>query len=154
MSQTGACNRVTLVSPVPAGGAALASGVELKLKPNRTSAGVGGVVASPASYSASYCTRCALPPPPPSHPFMANVDPLQIPVPEFLRPLFSYISSCLPPPVSNALLILIAHGLAFFNALLGLGTALISSKPSDWDAQRIIPPLITLLAAYLALASA
>jgi hypothetical protein len=85
---------------------------------------------------------------------MANVDPLQIPVPEFLKPLFSYISSCLPPPVSSALLILIAHGLAFFNALLGLGTALISSKPSDWDAQRILPPLITLLAAYLALASA
>ena len=85
---------------------------------------------------------------------MANVDPSQIPVPEFLNPLFSYISSCLPPPVSNALLTLIAHGLAFFSALLGLGTALISSKPSDWDAQRIVPPLITLLAAYLALASA
>jgi hypothetical protein len=85
---------------------------------------------------------------------MANVDPLQIPIPEFLKPLFSYVSSCLPPPVSSAIVILIAHGLAFFNALLGLGTALISSKPSDWDAQRIIPPLITLLAAYLALASA
>lgn len=85
---------------------------------------------------------------------MANVDPLQIPIPEFLKPLFSYVSSCLPPPVSSAIVILIVHGLAFFNALLGLGTALISSKPSDWDAQRIIPPLITLLAAYLALASA
>jgi len=93
-------------------------------------------------------------PPPPAYPVMANVDPLQIPVPEFLKPLFSYISSCLPPPVSSALLILITHGLAFFNALLGLGTALITSKPSDWDAQRILPPLITLLAAYLALASA
>jgi len=44
-----------------------------------------------------------------------------------------------------------AHGLAFFSAMLGLGTALISS---DWDAQKIIPPLITLLAAYLALVSA
>jgi hypothetical protein len=85
---------------------------------------------------------------------MANVNPPQIPLPDFLNPLFSYISSCLPPPVYGALLTLLAHGLAFFNALLGLGTALITSSPTDWDAQRIIPPLITLLAAYLALASA
>lgn len=151
-SQPGTCNLVTLVSPVPAGGAALAGGVELKLKPNRTSAGVGGVCGFPCqllgqtSYSLYFVTPSAS-----CTSVMANVDPLQIPVPEFLKPLFSYISSCLPPPVSSALLILIAHGLAFFNALLGLGTALISS---DWDAQRIIPPLITLLAAYLALASA
>ena len=85
---------------------------------------------------------------------MANVDSPQIPLPDFLSPLISYISSCLPPPVYNALLTLLAHGLAFVNALLGLGTALITSSPSDWDAQKIIPPLITLLAAYLALASA
>jgi hypothetical protein len=56
--------------------------------------------------------------------------------------------------VYNALLTLVAHALALFSALIGLGSALISSKPSDWDAQKIIPPLITLLAAYLALASA
>ncbi|KAF8473016.1 hypothetical protein DFH94DRAFT_636425 [Russula ochroleuca] len=85
---------------------------------------------------------------------MANVDPPQIPFLDFLNPLFSYISSSLPPPVYNALLTLLTHGLAFFSALLGLGTALITSNPSDWDAQKIIPPLITLLAAYLALSSA
>ena len=79
---------------------------------------------------------------------------MPIPVPSFLEPLRSYIASCLPPPVFNALLTLLAHGMAFFNALIGLGSALISSSPSDWDAQKIIPPLITLLAAYLALASA
>jgi len=56
--------------------------------------------------------------------------------------------------VNSALLTLLTHGLAFFSALLGLGTALITSSPSDWDAQKIVPPLITLLAAYLALASA
>ncbi|KAI0301067.1 hypothetical protein B0F90DRAFT_1817346 [Multifurca ochricompacta] len=82
---------------------------------------------------------------------MPNVPPQPIP---FLDPLLAYISSSLPPPVYNALLILIGHGLAFFGALIGLGSALISSKPSDWDAQKIVPPLITLLAAYLALASA
>jgi hypothetical protein len=56
--------------------------------------------------------------------------------------------------VTSALLTLLTHGLAFFSALIGLGSALISSNPSDWNAQKIIPPLITLLAAYLALASA
>jgi hypothetical protein len=85
---------------------------------------------------------------------MATVVPPQMPVPSFLQPLLSYISSCLPPPVYNALLTLLAHGLAFLSALIGLGSALISSNPSDWDAQKIIPPLITLLAAYLAIASA
>jgi hypothetical protein len=85
---------------------------------------------------------------------MATVTPPQIPVPPFLEPLLSYIASCLPPPVYSALLTLLTHGLAFFSALIGLGSALISSNPSDWDAQKIIPPLITLLAAYLALASA
>ena len=83
---------------------------------------------------------------------MAN--PPQFAFPNLLEPLLSYISSCLPPPVYNALLTLIVHGLAFLSALIRLGTALISSRPSDWDAQKIIPPLITLLAVYLALSSA
>jgi hypothetical protein len=85
---------------------------------------------------------------------MATAVPPQVPLPPFLEPVLSYISSCLPPPVYSALLILLTHGLAFFSALIGLGSALISSNPSDWNPQRIIPPLITLLAAYLALASA
>ncbi|KAI0250170.1 hypothetical protein BJV78DRAFT_1104001, partial [Lactifluus subvellereus] len=85
---------------------------------------------------------------------MANVDPQQIPIPAFLDPLLSYLSSSLPPPVSNAILTLFTHGLAFVSALLGLGSALISSSPSEWDVQKIVPPLLTLVAAYLALASA
>jgi hypothetical protein len=85
---------------------------------------------------------------------MATAVPPQILVPSFLEPVLSYISSCFPPPVYHALLTLLAHGVAFFSALIGLGSALISSKPSEWDTQKIIPPLITLLAAYLALASA
>jgi hypothetical protein len=134
-SQVRTWNLVTLVSPVPAGGAAT--------EPRRCWPCWRCVPATSLAPRASY-----------THVLMANVDPSQIPVPQFLNPIFSYISSCLPPPVSSALLTLMAHGLAFISALLGLGTALISSKPSDWDAQKIIPPLITLLAAYLALASA
>jgi hypothetical protein len=83
---------------------------------------------------------------------MAN--PPQFALPNLFEPLLSYISSCLPPPVYNALLTLVVHGLSFLSALISLGTALISSRPSDWDAQKIVPPLITLLAVYLALSSA
>ena len=119
-------------------------------KPNRRSVVVGTAWQScgiplPITRLASYTTHPSV---------MANVDLPQIPLLDFLNPLFSYISSCLPPPVYNALLTLLTHGLAFFSALLGLGTALITTNPSDWDAQRIIPPLITLLAAYFALTSA
>ena len=107
----------------------------------------------PAALPASSNHSHTSPSPPPT---MAMVVPPEMPVPfpSFLEPLLSYIASCLPPPVSNALLTLLAHGMAFFSALIGLGSALISSRPSDWDAQKIIPPLITLLAAYLALTSA
>ncbi|KAH8993459.1 hypothetical protein EDB92DRAFT_1854285 [Lactarius akahatsu] len=83
---------------------------------------------------------------------MSNANPPQIAY--ILEPLLSYISSCLPPPVYHALLTLITHGLAFLSALISLGTALITSRPSDWDVQKILPPIITLLAAYLALSSA
>ncbi|KAI9437575.1 hypothetical protein H4582DRAFT_1955892 [Lactarius indigo] len=83
---------------------------------------------------------------------MSNANPPQIAY--LLEPLLSYISSCLPPPVYHALLTLVTHGLAFLSALISLGTALITSRPSDWDVQKILPPLITLLAVYLALSSA
>src|SRR5216683_2391023 len=66
-----------------------------------------------------------LSPLPPDAPTMATVTPPQIPVPPFLEPLLSYITSCLPPPVYSALLTLLTHGLAFFSALIGLGSALI-----------------------------
>ncbi len=85
---------------------------------------------------------------------MSNASPPPSVFPNLLEPLLSYISSCLPPPIYNALLTLVAHGLAFISALISLGTALISSRPSDWDVQKIVPPLITFLAAYLALSSA
>ena len=138
------CGLVTFVSPVPAGGAANRTAEVLALASTR----VSRVVAFPVSCSTRPRTFAT-----PAFP-MANVNPPQIPLPDFLNPVFSYISSCLPPPVYGALLTLFTHGLAFVSALLGLGTALISSSPSDWDAQKIVPPLITLLAAYLALASA
>jgi len=86
---------------------------------------------------------------------MATVNPPPSFVfPNLLEPILSYIASCLPPPVYNALFALVVNGAAFISALLSFGTALVSSRPSDWDVQKIVPPLITLLAAYLALSSA
>ena len=85
---------------------------------------------------------------------MSTANPPESTLPNLLEPILSYISSCLPPPVYNALLALVVNGLAFVSALLRFGTALISSRPSDWDVQKIVPPLITLLAAYLAFSSA
>src|ERR1700677_4400962 len=85
---------------------------------------------------------------------MTTANPPEFAFPNLLEPILSYISSCLPPPVYNALFALVINGLSFISALLSFGTALISSRPSDWDVQKIVPPVITLLAVYLALSSA
>jgi len=84
---------------------------------------------------------------------MADIDPSSIPLPPILDPILSYLSSVLPPPLYSFLLTLLAHSLALFTSLLSLCYTLLSSKPWEWDAQTVIPPLITFLAAYLALVS-
>lgn len=161
------CHLVTVLSPDPAGGAAKTkttglvahwvgllhpwlSGAETLRRLRVASTTASCSAALPASSLNQTPSHPSLPP------TMAMVVPpeIPVPVPSFFEPLLSSIASCLPPPVFNALLTLLAHGMAFLSALIGLGSALISSRPSDWDAQKIIPPLITLLAAYLALASA
>jgi hypothetical protein len=84
---------------------------------------------------------------------MADIDPSIIPLPAILDPILSYLSSVLPPPLYSFLLTLLSHSLALFTALISLCYTLISSRPWEWDAQTVIPPLITFLAAYLALVS-
>jgi hypothetical protein len=84
---------------------------------------------------------------------MADIDPSSIPLPAVLDPILSYLSSVLPPPFYSFLLTVLSHSLALFTALVSLCYTLLSSKPWEWDAQTIIPPLITFLAAYLALVS-
>src|SRR5882762_8101257 len=81
------------------------------------------------------------------------MDPADIPLPAFLDPLLDYLSSRLPPPLFSFLLSLLSHALALFTSLLNLIFTVVSTKPADWDAQTLLPPLITLLAAYLALVS-
>jgi hypothetical protein len=84
---------------------------------------------------------------------MVDIDPSSISLPAILDPILSYLSSILPPPLYSFLLTFLAHSLALFTSLVSLGYTLLSSKPWEWDAQTVIPPLITFLAAYLALVS-
>src|SRR5882762_10277449 len=84
---------------------------------------------------------------------MVDIDPSSISLPAIIDPILSYLSSVLPPPLYSFLLTLLAHSLALFTSLISLGYTLLSSRPWEWDAQTVIPPLITFLAAYLALVS-
>ncbi|EPQ57178.1 hypothetical protein GLOTRDRAFT_73793 [Gloeophyllum trabeum ATCC 11539] len=84
---------------------------------------------------------------------MAEIDPTDIPLPRLLDPILDYFSSHLPGPVYSFLETVLAHSFALFTALFSLVYALATSRPSEWDAQTVLPPLISLLAAYLALLS-
>ncbi|OJA17472.1 hypothetical protein AZE42_03921 [Rhizopogon vesiculosus] len=81
------------------------------------------------------------------------MDPSDIPLPAFLDPLLEFVAEQLPAPLYSFLISLLSHTLALFTALLSLITSLYASKPWEWDAQTILPPLISFLAAYLALVS-
>ncbi|EGO25532.1 hypothetical protein SERLADRAFT_415073 [Serpula lacrymans var. lacrymans S7.9] len=80
-------------------------------------------------------------------------DPADIPLPRILDPILDFLSEKLSPPAYDFLLSFISHALALVSALVSLVLSLVASKPWEWDAQTIIPPLITVLAAYLALIS-
>lgn len=74
-------------------------------------------------------------------------------LPALFTPLLDYLSSILPPQLYAATAILLAQSYTLISSLLSLFGALFSSTPGTWDLQTILPPLITLFAAYLALLS-
>ncbi|KAF5370696.1 hypothetical protein D9758_002079 [Tetrapyrgos nigripes] len=80
---------------------------------------------------------------------MANIDLL----PEFFDPLLSYLSDVLPGPAYSLLISFLSHVLAIISALFSLWSSLLSTSPAQWDTQMVLPPLIALLSAYLALYS-
>jgi len=82
-----------------------------------------------------------------------DMDPSDIPLPPILDPLLDYLADALPSPAYSFLVRFLSHALALVTAGVSLTSSLISSKPWEWDAQTVIPPLITFLAAYLALLS-
>jgi hypothetical protein len=81
------------------------------------------------------------------------VNPGDIPLPNFLNPVLSYLKDNVPQPIYTVLVNLMAHFLAFISALISLLTSLVAKHPSEWDAQTFFPPIIAILTAYLALAS-
>ncbi|KAH7888639.1 hypothetical protein F5I97DRAFT_1803010 [Phlebopus sp. FC_14] len=81
------------------------------------------------------------------------MDPSDLRLPAFLDPVLDSLAEYLPPHLYSVLVSFLSHALALFTAFVSLVSQLISSKPWEWDAQTIIPPLISFLAAYLALLS-
>ncbi|KIK27645.1 hypothetical protein PISMIDRAFT_674543 [Pisolithus microcarpus 441] len=75
------------------------------------------------------------------------------PLPPFLDPLLDFLSDQLPPPLYTFLLSFLSHTITLLTSLISLVQSLIAAKPWEWDPQAIIPPLISILAAYLALYS-
>ncbi|KAI6033195.1 hypothetical protein F5J12DRAFT_712728 [Pisolithus orientalis] len=71
----------------------------------------------------------------------------------FLDLLLDFLSDKLPPPLYTFLLSFLSHTITLLTALISLVQSLIAAKPWEWDPQTIIPPLISILVAYLALHS-
>ena len=74
-------------------------------------------------------------------------------LPAFLDPLLDFLGEHLPPQLYSFFMSFLAHSLALLTAFISLVSSLLAAKPWEWDAQTIIPPLISFLAAYLALVS-
>lgn len=74
-------------------------------------------------------------------------------LPALLDPLLDYLDKHLPPELYSFITSFLSHSLALLTAFISLISSLVASKPWEWDAQTIIPPLISFLAAYLALVS-
>jgi hypothetical protein len=80
-----------------------------------------------------------------------NMD--DVGLPEVLDPVLDYLDAHLPPQLYDAAETLLTQVYALLSSLFALGRNLIFHTSESLDAQKIIPPLITLLAAYLALVS-
>lgn len=65
--------------------------------------------------------------------------------------LLDFLADRLPPPVYSALIALVSRSLVFLSSLSSLAASLVSTDPSHWNPQQILPPLVTLLCTYLAL---
>lgn len=82
-----------------------------------------------------------------------SIPAVDIDLPDFLDPVLSYLADTLPSPIYSFLINALSHCLALFTSLFSLLTSLLSASPLTWDAQKILPPLISIFAAYLALLS-
>jgi hypothetical protein len=67
--------------------------------------------------------------------------------------LLAYLADVLPSPIYSFLLTFMSNVLDLFTAALRLTTTLYAQSRLEWNAQTLLPPIISILAAYLALAS-
>jgi len=74
-------------------------------------------------------------------------------LPPLLTPVFDYLRATLPPPLYSFAISILSHVHTATTAFITLSASLIGENPLDWRAEAILPPIITILAAYLALAS-
>jgi hypothetical protein len=84
---------------------------------------------------------------------MAMAHAAFIGLPECFDYILLYIYETLPAPIYSFLINILANSLALFTALRALAISLVSTNPLSWDAQTVLPPLIGVFAAYLALLS-
>ncbi|EAU91341.2 hypothetical protein CC1G_07376 [Coprinopsis cinerea okayama7 len=74
-------------------------------------------------------------------------------VPGFLDPIFDILEDNLPPALFNFILTVISHSFALCATAFRLVNGLMAKNPEEWDLQTLLPPIVTILAAYLALSS-
>lgn len=82
-----------------------------------------------------------------------NVMNVDVELSELLDHVLDYLSTHLPPQVYPIVETLLAQTYTLLTSLVSLTRTLLSHSPLQWDAQQILPPLITLLVAYIALVS-
>src|SRR6266542_682866 len=86
-----------------------------------------------------------------------SVSSSQLPVmdvwlPPFLSPFIEYMRASLPPPLYSFVIKVLTHAFTAATAIIRLTASLINENP-EWNAETLLPPIITLIAAYVALAS-
>lgn len=74
-------------------------------------------------------------------------------LPPLISSFFDYLRATLPSPLYSFAIGVFAHAYTAATALVTLLTSLIRENPLDWRAEAILPPIITIFVAYLALAS-
>ncbi|PPQ98456.1 hypothetical protein CVT24_004136 [Panaeolus cyanescens] len=67
--------------------------------------------------------------------------------------IFNFLADTLPQPLYSIAIKVLSHAFAAITAASTLLASLLNTSPQDWNLQTILPPLITLFAAYIALLS-
>ncbi|KAF9047316.1 hypothetical protein BJ165DRAFT_1403053 [Panaeolus papilionaceus] len=72
---------------------------------------------------------------------------------QLIDPILDFLAETLPSPLYSVVVKVLSHTFAAMAAASSILTSLLSTSPQNWNLQTLLPPLITLFAAYLALLS-